>query len=158
MSAHELSWSLRSTHRAAGEADRALAAHLSLRPLEYDAIEHIMSSESDPIGPVELASRLGISPGSATELIDRLERYGHVTRERGAVDRRRVLVTARPEAIGRILSDLSPLFAELDGLAAGFSADEQVSIQRYLRDASALLTRYASSLRHKDPAGERRVD
>ncbi|WKK70485.1 MarR family transcriptional regulator [Rathayibacter oskolensis] len=117
-----------------------------------------MSSESDPIGPVELASRLGISPGSATELIDRLERYGHVTRERGAVDRRRVLVTARPEAIGRILSDLSPLFAELDGLAAGFSADEQVSIQRYLRDASALLTRYASSLQHEDPAGERRVD
>lgn len=158
MSAHELSWSLRSTHRAAGEADRALAAHLSLRPLEYDAIDHIMSSESDPIGPVELSSRLGISPGSATEMIDRLERYGHVTRERGAVDRRRVLVTARPEAVGRILRDLSPLFADLDGLAASFSADEQLIIERYLRDASALLTRYAASVQQRDPGDERRVD
>ncbi|MFG6503117.1 MarR family winged helix-turn-helix transcriptional regulator [Microbacterium sp. P05] len=150
MSAHELSWSLRATNRAATEVDRALAAHLSLRPLEYDAIDHIMSSESDPIGPVELSSRLGISPGSATEMVDRLERDGHVVRERGAADRRRVLVTARPEAVERILGNLTPLFDGLDDLATTFTPREQASIQRYLREASALLTDYAASLDRTD--------
>ena len=146
MEAHELSWALRSTNRAASEVDRALAAHLSLRPLEYDAIDHIMSSESNPIGPVELASRLGISPGSATEMIDRLERDGHVARQRGAADRRRVLVTARPEAVQRILDDLSPLFVHLDELAATFTPRDQRTIQLYLREASSLLAEYAASL------------
>jgi DNA-binding MarR family transcriptional regulator len=146
MSAHELSWSLRSVNRAAAAVDRALAAHLSLRPLEYDAIDHIMSSESNPIGPVELASRLGISPGSATEMIDRLERDGHVLRERGATDRRRVLITARPAAVQRILDDLSPLFVNLDELATTFTPSDQRTIQRYLREASSLLSDHAASL------------
>ena len=150
MEAHELSCALRSTHRAAADVDRALAAHLSLRPLEYDAIDHIMSSESNPIGPVELASRLGISPGSATEMIDRLERDGHVARERGATDRRRVLVTARPEAVQRILGDLDPLFVSLDELATTFTARDQSTIQRYLRQASSLLAEYAASLEAED--------
>lgn len=151
MTAEELSWSLRATNRAAAEVDRALAAHLCLRPVEYDAVDHIMSSERDPIGPVELASRLGISPGSATELVDRLERKGHVVRERGSVDRRRVLVTARPEAVRRILEDLGPLFEQLDALADSFSARDQATIQRYLREATTLLLEHAAGLDSQDP-------
>lgn len=151
MTAEELSWSLRATNRAAAEVDRALAAHLSLRPVEYDAVDHIMSSERAPIGPVELASRLGISPGSATELVDRLERRGHVVRERGSADRRRVLITARPEAVRRILADLGPLFEQLDALADSFSTRDQAAIQRYLREATTLLLEHAASLDSKDP-------
>lgn len=149
--AHEVSWALRSTNRAAAELDRAFAAHLLLSPLEYTAIDHIMSSESDPIGPVELATRIGISPGSATEMIDRLERYGHVSRERGAADRRRVLVTTRPEAVQRILGELAPVFTDLDDLAETFSPEEQRTIQRYLRQAANLLTRHAASLQTEIP-------
>ncbi|MDN3494892.1 MarR family winged helix-turn-helix transcriptional regulator [Planococcus sp. APC 4015] len=151
MTASEVSWSLRSVNRAAAELDRAFAAHLSLSPLEYTAIDHIMSSEGDPIGPVELAARIGISPGSATEMVDRLERYGHVSRERGAADRRRVLVTTRPEAVKRILGDLAPLFDELDNLADTFSPDEQRTIQSYLRQAAHLLTLHSSSMKSEEP-------
>lgn len=146
MTAAELSWSLRATNRAAAEVDRALAEHLSMRPIEYDAFDHIMSSDRDPIGPVELASRLGISAGSATELVDRLERRGHVHRKRGIADRRRVLVTADPGAIRRVLDDLNPLFTALDEIAESYKPEEQVVIQRFLRQAASALSAYAASI------------
>ncbi len=146
MTAAELSWSLRATNRAAAEVDRALAEHLSLRPIEYDAFDHVMSNDHDPIGPVELASRLGISAGSATELVDRLERRGHVHRERGTTDRRRVLVTASPDAVRQVLDDLDPLFAALDQIAESRSPEERAIIQSYLRQAASALSAYAASI------------
>jgi DNA-binding MarR family transcriptional regulator len=48
----------------------------------------------------ELAERTGLTVGGAiTTAIDRLERAGFVTRDRDPHDRRRVIVTAVPEAI-----------------------------------------------------------
>lgn len=66
------------------------------------------------------------------------------------MDRRRVLVTARPDAVRRILSDLGPLLIQLDELAATFSPRDQSAIQRYLREASSLLAAYAASLEGDD--------
>lgn len=159
---HDLSWLLRLNHRAAEELDRALASRLGLRPLDYDAMGAIMDSESDPVGPVELAHRLGISAGSATELVDRLERAGHVARERSAHDRRRVLVTPSPRAVGRLIGELQPIFERLDGLAEEFTPDEQRVIERFLRGATERMSAGASELRRTedsigpaDPDGER---
>ena len=53
-----------------------------------------------PATPGELAERTGLTAGGAiTTAIDRLERGGFVTRDRDPGDRRRVIVTAVPEAI-----------------------------------------------------------
>jgi DNA-binding MarR family transcriptional regulator len=53
-----------------------------------------------PATPGELAERTGLTVGGAiTTAIDRLERAGFVTRDRDPNDRRRVIVTAIPEAI-----------------------------------------------------------
>ena len=53
-----------------------------------------------PATPGELAERTGLTAGGAiTTAIDRLERDGFVTRDRDPNDRRRVIVTAVPEAI-----------------------------------------------------------
>ena len=53
-----------------------------------------------PATPGELAERSGLTAGGAiTAVIDRLESAGFVRRERDATDRRRVIVTAVPEAV-----------------------------------------------------------
>ena len=53
-----------------------------------------------PATPGELADRTGLTAGGAiTTAIDRLERAGFVIRDRDPNDRRRVIVTAVPEAI-----------------------------------------------------------
>ena len=53
-----------------------------------------------PATPGELAERSGLTAGGAiTAVIDRLESVGFVRRERDVADRRRVIVTAIPEAV-----------------------------------------------------------
>ena len=53
-----------------------------------------------PATPGELAERSGLTAGGAiTAVIDRLESVGCVRRDRDATDRRRVIVTAIPEAV-----------------------------------------------------------
>lgn len=146
MAAAELSWSLRSTNRAAAEVDQALAGRLGLRLLDYAAMAHIMSEEGQPLGPAELGHRLGISTGSATELADRLERADHIERGRTSADRRRVSLLPRKPAVDRILNELGPLFESLDELAAEFDEADQLVINRYLRSAVDRLHRYAADL------------
>jgi DNA-binding MarR family transcriptional regulator len=141
VAAHELSWALRAVVRASADVDHDLAQRLDVRPLDYAALTHVMTSE-EPLGPAELSARLGISTGSGTELVDRLERTGHLRRARHPTDRRRVGLHATDEAVARVLSALRPLFDDLDDLAEGFSDAEQDAIIRYLRGANERLNRY----------------
>lgn len=64
-----------------------------------------------PASPGELARRTGITAGGGiTQLVDRLERAGFVTRERSEHDRRRVLVTPVEAEVGR---RVGPLYARI---------------------------------------------
>lgn len=129
--AHELSWMLRTVVRASADVDRHLAQRLRLRPLDYTAMNLVMTSPQ-PLGPADLSARLGISTGSGTELADRLERDGHLRRERHPGDRRRVSLQPTDAAVASILDALAPLFTSLDALADDFTPAEQGVIGRYL--------------------------
>lgn len=52
-----------------------------------------------PLTPGRLAELSGLTTGSVTGVIDRLERAGYARRERDAGDRRKVLVTLVPAAM-----------------------------------------------------------
>ncbi len=55
-----------------------------------------------PLTPGRLAELTGLTTGTVTGVIDRLERGGYVRRERDASDRRKVLVTPVPEAMAAL--------------------------------------------------------
>ncbi len=55
-----------------------------------------------PLSPGRLAEVTGLTTGTVTGVIDRLERAGYVRRERDAGDRRKVLVTLVPEGMARM--------------------------------------------------------
>lgn len=95
------------------------------------------------LGPAELSARLGISTGSGTELVDRLERSGHLVRVRHPNDRRRVALQPTESAVADVLAALGPLLAAINELAADFTRDEQDTIMRYLREAARRLRDYA---------------
>jgi len=139
--ASELSWAVRSLVRASTEVDRALASRLGLRPLDYAAMNHVMSG-ADPLGPAEVSARLGISTGSGTELVDRLERAGHLRRERHPTDRRRVRLQPTDATAARVVDTLRPLLDDLDAVAAGFTPEEEQVVLRYLRAVEESLRRY----------------
>ena len=105
VTAPELSWALRGLVPVGAEIDQELARRLGLRPLDHTAMSHIMTSQA-PSGPAQLSKRLDISIGSATELVDRLERAAHLIRRPQPQDPRSVVL--QPGAVTGVLRSPRP--------------------------------------------------
>lgn len=144
--ASEVSWAVRALQRAQIELDRALADQMGLRALDYAAMTFLLQATHPP-GPVELATWLGISTGSGTELADRLERSGHLHRRRAADDRRRVVLELDHDAVAAMVDRLRPLFTDLEHVADTFTEDERAVITRYLEAVTDRTRAHAASLR-----------
>ncbi|MEU5767179.1 MarR family winged helix-turn-helix transcriptional regulator [Streptomyces asoensis] len=99
--------------------NQALADRLGLHPTDLQCL-NLLTLERGPVTTGRIAGLTGLTTGSATRLVDRLERAGYVVRERDATDRRRVLVVTVPERIAelgrmweRLGGDWMPLFEDL---------------------------------------------
>ncbi|WP_128376022.1 MarR family winged helix-turn-helix transcriptional regulator [Streptomyces cavernae] len=100
--------------------NQAAADHLGLHPTDLQCL-NLLGLEKAPVATGRIAGLTGLTTGSATRLVDRLERAGYVVRERDTTDRRRVLVAAVPEKMaefGRLWQQLTAgwyqLFEQLD--------------------------------------------
>jgi DNA-binding MarR family transcriptional regulator len=100
--------------------NQALADHLGLHPTDLQCL-NLLALERAPVTTGRVGELTGLATGSATRLVDRLERAGYVVRERDPADRRRVLVATVPERIAefertweRLGGDRSALFEDLD--------------------------------------------
>lgn len=142
--ASELTWAMREVTRMSTEVEHGLARRLRLRPLEHAALGHLLDS-GHQMGPAELSARLGISTGSGTELVDRLERAGHIRRDRDTRDRRRVALHVTPSAVQQVLRQLAPLMEGMDRLSERFTVEEQRVIVRYLRAAAVAMKEFADT-------------
>ena len=144
VNAQEASWALREVTRAAIDVDYAIARRLGLRPMDYNALSHIFGNAGE-LSPRHVSTRLGISTGSASELLDRLERAGHIERHRSRDDRRRVTLMPTPLAVEHVLSQLAPLITALDELAAEYTPEQGEIITEYLRRAVQIMRHYEQS-------------
>ena len=90
-----------------------------------------------PTTPSELAKRVNLTTGSASRMIDRLERAGFVRRSPDRSDRRRVLVEPLPDAVARV----GGLYDQLNELHrrdfAGMTDDELHALVRFMESATA---------------------
>lgn len=120
----------------AGDVRPALADQLGLSSTELRAIEHVMD---EPMGPVELARRLGLTSAAATTLVRRLELRGHLDRSPHPKDGRRIELCATPHAYRVIAEVLVPLFYRLAAAQAGMSDHDRDVATRYLDTVSAII-------------------
>ncbi len=100
--------------------NQALADRLGLHPTDLQCL-NLLTLEPGPVTTGRIAELTGLTTGSATRLVDRLERAGYVVRARDAGDRRLVLVAPVPERIAevarvweRVGSGWFALFDDLD--------------------------------------------
>jgi len=98
--------------------NQAVADRLGLHPTDVQCL-NLLSLERDPVTIGRVAELTGLTTGSATRLVDRLERAGYVRRERDAEDRRRVLVAPEPER----MAELGAFWRRLNGAWAELFAD-----------------------------------
>jgi DNA-binding MarR family transcriptional regulator len=89
------------------------------------AMELILNNGS--MTPGQLAESLKVSTAAATQIVDRLERAGHVARERKAIDRRKIFVVPVEASVAKVFEQLAPMLDGLDNVIAGVApADRQV--------------------------------
>ncbi|MFJ9691175.1 MarR family winged helix-turn-helix transcriptional regulator [Kitasatospora sp. NPDC101183] len=132
--------------------NQAVADHLGMHPTDVQCL-NLLTLEDAPVTTGRIAELTGLTSGSATRLVDRLEKAGLVERRRDEADRRRVLVAVRPEALERfgalwreLGADWAPVFDE-------DSEAELAFLLRHMRRTVELGHRQVARLAAKDAKG-----
>ena len=112
-------------------ARTALARRLGLSVHDVEAMEQVMLA-GEPLGPVELSRRLGVTSAAATQSVHRLQAAGHVVRSPHPADRRRQVLEVTPSGAAHVFSELGPLLALSARASDGLSAQERAGVARFL--------------------------
>lgn len=119
-------------------ATPALARRAGLTHTELTVLEHVMD---EPVGPSELAQRLGVTSAAASGIVDRLVARGHARREPHPTDRRRTAVTATDSGREELMGHLMPMFVGLAQVDATLSDTEREIVLRFLTEAERAVGR-----------------
>lgn len=105
-----------------------------------------------PAKPSAIATELGLTTGSVTTLLDRLERANLARRERDPEDRRGVVV----HPTEHLFKTLGPLYLsvarEVARIATTYGLEERAAAVRHLTDASSAYEQAASVRGSKAPS------
>ncbi|MEH1168802.1 MarR family transcriptional regulator [Micromonospora sp. CPCC 205539] len=142
----------------AQQVGHAFANLHGLNPTDLHALIAVMDAEllGDPITPGRLGEQLTLSSGSVTALIDRLERAGHIRRDRDTVDRRKVLLHYADQGAALAMEFFQPLGARTDSVLARFGEDELEVVHRFLAEMSASVRTHRDAVRAARPEPPRR--
>jgi len=135
--AEEITWATRRLDIAMSRLMVAFSRAVGVSLPEMLALEYLDADGS--LGPSELARRLQMTTGAVTALVDRLEKSGHVMRERHPSDRRRVMVKRLPKADEDLSEEVSPMALEILELVESFCDAERQVIGRFLDDFIAII-------------------
>jgi DNA-binding MarR family transcriptional regulator len=127
---------------------QAIAGKLGLNVTDTRCFELMSRYSQGPLTAGDLARATGLTTGAVTGILDRLEKAGLVERYRNAIDRRKVFVRPRMEALQRIGRLYEGLATASLKHASNYSTKELELIKDYLegslqvlRDQSAKLTK-----------------
>ena len=98
-----------------------------------------MLSETGPITAGELGRRVGLTTGSVTALVDRLERAGYVKRERHPKDRRSIMIVPQYEDKSEVQHVYETLNQHMTELTNQYTAEQMETIQSFLKATTAIL-------------------
>lgn len=73
----------------------AIAERLGLTVSDLECLDHL--ADNGPATAGQIAERTNLTTGAVTSMLRRLQQAGYVSAERDPADRRRVIVTLRPE-------------------------------------------------------------
>ena len=142
--AMDVAVALRDVQRAAAETRQALARRLNMGVSDVAAMDQVIFA-AEPLGPVELGNRLGMRSASATALVDRLERAGHLRRVPHPSDRRRQTLAPTEHAISEVATALRPLIDAISAAAAELTPDQAAVVTQFLRTASQIMHDFAAA-------------
>lgn len=134
----KLAHELRQGYGLAASFYRAAAAQTGMTDTDMQVIDLLESSGDATAG--QLANLMGLTTGTFTAILNRLEKAGLVRRERDPDDGRRVIVRLAPAAKGTQAT--STLFASLgngwEALAAQYDDEQKALLWAFLQQSNAI--------------------
>lgn len=110
------------------------ATWLGLHSTDATALVEILYAEDKgaPLSPTRLSERLGLTTGATTNLLNRLEKLGHVVRTREHADRRIVTLRSSREIEEPAREFFGPLNARLQTLVAQYEPEQLAGFEDFL--------------------------
>ncbi|MED4689120.1 MarR family winged helix-turn-helix transcriptional regulator [Peribacillus frigoritolerans] len=96
-------------------------------------------NETGPITAGELSKITGLSTGSVTALINRLEKWGYVKRERDQLDGRKVMIMPIPERQEQIKSHYQSLSMATKELGSAYNEQELILINQFVEEITKIM-------------------
>ncbi|MFI9719936.1 MarR family winged helix-turn-helix transcriptional regulator [Streptomyces sp. NPDC052396] len=131
--------------------NQAMACHLGLHPTDLQCLS-LLEMENGPLSTGEIARLTGLTPGSATRLVDRLEKAGFAERRADPEDRRRALVVLTEGAVARVGAAWDAPGSAFRDVLANYTDEQLAVIGDYLARTSAVGRAQADCLRDAGPA------
>ncbi|MEU8516399.1 MarR family winged helix-turn-helix transcriptional regulator [Kitasatospora sp. NPDC048722] len=140
----ELSRALREVLTLTQLARAVLAERLGMPLTNVEAVEHVIMARGagEPIGPVELSRRLGVTSAAGTQSVNRLVSEGHMTRGPHPSDRRRQVLDVTDSGLTHVMGELAPLLGLLHEASATLDETERAAAKRYLENVSGAYRTY----------------
>ena len=119
----------RETSRLAMVFRYAIAEQLGLTVSDLECLDHLADVGSATAGQV--AERTNLTTGAVTSMLRRLQQAGWVTAERDPADRRRVIVTLRPERAAELERPYARFAERAERLVEGYRTEELTLLVRH---------------------------
>lgn len=111
----------------------------SLGLYNNDFISLDILREAGPITAGELSKKTGLTTGSITALVDRLEKKGYVYRQNDPTDRRRVIIVPNYENKDEVSHSYEALHTAMVALASSYTEEELALIMQFMGKANTVL-------------------
>jgi MarR family transcriptional regulator, organic hydroperoxide resistance regulator len=119
----------------------------NLNVSDAECVDYLM--DTGPTTAGKLAEITGLTNGAITNVIDRLEQVGFVTRQSDPKDRRKVIVTVVEEKVAQVVALYRPVVEKIYMLFSSYSAGEldfllhfyQQMMQIYQEGAEAVMAK-----------------
>ncbi|MET8153602.1 MarR family transcriptional regulator [Actinoplanes sp. NPDC049668] len=128
----------------------AIADRLGLTVSDLECLDFLADVGSATAGQV--AERTNLTTGAVTSMLRRLQQAGYVTAERDPADRRRVIVTLRPDRIAELERPYERFAERAKRLVEGYSVEEVLLLVRHHDRMQAMYLAELDLLRSGDTA------
>jgi DNA-binding MarR family transcriptional regulator len=129
---------------------QAVAERLGLNIIDLRCLRLAREATEPTAG--HLAKITGLTTGTITGLLDRLERARFIRRERDPGDRRKVIVKLLPGGVQKVERIMAPLSEEMNKALQDFTDDELKAVVKFFDVTAAAVTRHVQRVRAGIPA------
>mgnify|MGYP000221121600 FL=1 len=128
----------------------AIAEQLGLTVSDLECLDYL--ADSGPVTAGQIAERTNLTTGAVTSMLRRLQQAGYVSAERDPADRRRVIVTLRPERTADLERPYERFAEQTRQLIEGYTVEEIGLLVRHYDHIQAMYHAELDRLRSGDTA------